>query len=58
MKLTDRSGAEGASYEAIPVVGEHFMTPIARHYNNDLDNIGEPDSFVWYGQNWAQASTA
>ena len=29
-----------------------------RYYNNKLDNIGNYDSFVWYGPRWAQASTA
>lgn len=31
---------------------------IGRFYNNALDNIGNKDSFVWYGGRWAQASTA
>lgn len=22
---------------------------ISKYYNNALENIGEPDSFVWYG---------
>lgn len=22
---------------------------IKKYYNNTLDNIGDPDSFVWYG---------
>jgi arylsulfatase len=22
---------------------------ISKYYNNKLENIGEPDSFVWYG---------
>ena len=26
--------------------------------DNSLDNIGNANSFVWYGTRWAQASTA
>ena len=52
------NGAEGASYEAIPIWGPKMLNVINRYYNNQLDNIGEPDSFVWYGNFWAQAATA
>jgi arylsulfatase A-like enzyme len=52
------NGAEGASYEAQPVLGDQVMEHIAKYYNNDLENIGRKDSFVWYGSHWAQASTA
>lgn len=52
------NGAEGASYEAIPILGEEVMQHIAKYYNNELDNIGRKDSFVWYGSHWAQAATA
>jgi arylsulfatase A-like enzyme len=34
------------------------MQFIAEHYDNRLDNIGRPNSYVWYGPRWAQAATA
>ena len=69
------SGAEGLSYEAIPILGPSLLKVIHQYYNNEVDNIGEPDrsvftgikvlsvslsrhSFVWYGNEWAQAATA
>ena len=52
------NGAEGSSYEVYPSFGPSLFATIDKYYNNDLDNIGEADSFVWYGNFWAQASTA
>ncbi|KAF5373747.1 hypothetical protein D9758_000708 [Tetrapyrgos nigripes] len=52
------NGAEGLAYEAIPVMGKHIMTVIDKFYDNSLENIGEYNSFVWYGPRWAQAATA
>ncbi|KAF4463191.1 arylsulfatase [Fusarium albosuccineum] len=52
------NGAEGASYEALPIMGEKIMANIAKYYDNSLDNIGRQNSFVWYGSRWAQAATA
>ncbi|KAI8651176.1 Sulfatase domain-containing protein [Fusarium keratoplasticum] len=52
------NGAEGASYEALPILGDDVVAHIAKYYNNELDNIGRGDSFVWYGSQWAQAATA
>lgn len=52
------NGAEGASYEATPLVGDNIMAHIEKYYNNSLENIGRADSFVWYGCRWAQAATA
>ncbi|KAI1410537.1 alkaline phosphatase-like protein [Hypoxylon sp. FL1857] len=52
------NGAEGASYEAQPILGDEVMAHIKKYYNNSLDNIGRKDSFVWYGSQWAQAATA
>ena len=52
------NGAEGALLEAAPFFGQRFMDHIARHYDNRLENIGQPNSFVWYGPRWAQAATA
>ncbi|KAL1713554.1 alkaline-phosphatase-like protein [Schizophyllum commune] len=52
------NGAEGAAYEAYPIVKGHMMDHLAKYYNNSLDNLGNFDSFIWYGPRWAQASTA
>lgn len=52
------NGAEGASYEAFPMVGDEVVKHINQYYDNSLDNIGRKDSFVWYGVRWAQAATA
>lgn len=54
------NGAEGLLLEAIPMLnGEISMGAlIEKHYNNELSNIGEKDSFTWYGSNWACASMA
>ena len=52
------NGAEGASYEATPLIGDDVVEHIRKYYDNSLDNIGRKDSFVWYGSRWAQAATA
>lgn len=52
------NGAEGASYEAMPIVGSSVLAHIEKYYDNSLENIGRGDSFVWYGCRWAQAATA
>jgi arylsulfatase A-like enzyme len=52
------NGAEGAIVEAMPLSGAYIMEQIRLHYNNSLDNIGRPDSCIWYGPRWAQAATA
>ena len=52
------NGAEGASYEAFPLVGENIVKHIEKYYDNSLSNIGRGNSFVWYGSQWAQAATA
>lgn len=52
------NGAEGASYEALPLVSTSITDHISKYYNNSLENIGRGDSFVWYGPHWAQAATA
>ena len=44
------NGAEGAQEEAKGILGTLSLTDlIAKYYNNSLDNIGNHDSFVWYG---------
>ncbi|OZJ02725.1 hypothetical protein BZG36_05104 [Bifiguratus adelaidae] len=52
------NGAEGASFEALPVLGDEVMAHIEKYYDNSLENIGRKDSYVWYGARWAQAATA
>lgn len=52
------NGAEGAVLEAIPMTGEVIKKTIDKEYNNDLENLGNRDSFIWYGPRWAQAATA
>lgn len=39
-------------------MGPNLMKVIERYYNNSLENVGNHDSFVWYGPRWAQAATA
>lgn len=45
------NGAEGAALEALPMMGrEDTMAQIIeKHYNNSFENVGNYDSFVWYG---------
>lgn len=52
------NGAEGASYEAVPLVCDSIMAHVDKYYDNSLDNIGRGDSFVWHGCRWAQTATA
>ncbi len=52
------NGAEGASYEARPIIGSDILAHISKYYDNSLENIGNKTSFVWYGPYWAQAATA
>ncbi|KAL2406416.1 Arylsulfatase [Exophiala dermatitidis] len=52
------NGAEGLLLEAYPVVKENIFDYIDRYYDNSLDNIGRPNSYVWYGPRWASAATA
>lgn len=52
------NGAEGASYEAAPLLGDQVVEHVQKYYDNSLENMGRGDSFVWYGSRWAQAATA
>ncbi|EKG15552.1 Sulfatase [Macrophomina phaseolina MS6] len=52
------NGAEGAAYEAYPMVQGSMLQHLQKYYNNSLDNLGAGDSFIWYGPRWAQAATA
>lgn len=53
------NGAEGKLLEALPVMkGMPMEKVIGEFYNNSMENIGNADSFVWYGPRWACAATA
>ncbi|PSS05326.1 alkaline-phosphatase-like protein [Coniella lustricola] len=52
------NGAEGAAYEAYPMVQAGMIQHLQKYYNNHIDNLGNGDSFIWYGPRWAQAATA
>jgi arylsulfatase A-like enzyme len=53
------NGAEGKFLEALPILGGSLLTPvIQKFYDNSLENIGNANSFVWYGARWAGAATA
>ncbi|EOO02334.1 putative arylsulfatase protein [Phaeoacremonium minimum UCRPA7] len=54
------NGAEGTLLEALPMLGgvTSLGALIETHYNNELGNIGNKDSFTWYGGSWACASMA
>jgi arylsulfatase A-like enzyme len=51
------NGAEGAAFEALPTLGPDLIRVIDTFYDNSLDNVGNHNSFVWYGPRWAQAAT-
>ena len=44
--------------EAAPISGQKHRKIVAEFYDNSLNNIGNGNSFVYYGPRWAQASTA
>lgn len=53
------NGAEGKLLEALPVSrGMPLAKIIEQYYDNSMENIGNADSFVWYGPQWACAATA
>lgn len=52
------NGAEGAAYEAYPMVQGSMLQHLQKYYNNSIENLGNADSFIWYGPRWAQAATA
>ncbi|MEK1904802.1 MAG: arylsulfatase [Pseudomonas sp.] len=52
------NGAEGALLEAFPKFGPNLQSFLDTHYDNSLENIGNANSYVWYGPRWAQAATA
>lgn len=52
------NGAEGMMMEALATTAERFQHFVGTYYNNDFENLGKKDSFVWYSDQWAQAATA
>ncbi|KAG0673775.1 hypothetical protein C6P41_001226 [Kluyveromyces marxianus] len=52
------NGAEGMLMEALPFGGKTFRERICTDYDNSFENIGKGNSFVYYGDLWAQAATA
>ncbi|KAJ9149357.1 Arylsulfatase [Pleurostoma richardsiae] len=53
------NGAEGKLLEALPIMaGVPLVQVVKKFYNNSLENVGNADSFVWYGPRWASAATA
>lgn len=52
------NGAEGAAYESYPIVQGQMMQHLQKYYDNSLENLGNGNSFIWYGPRWAQAATA
>lgn len=49
------NGAEGSILEAIPILSSD--APV-KYFDNSLENLGNENSFYWYGPRWAQAATA
>ena len=52
------NGAEGLVFEAMPLIMGNIFDHIAQYYDNSIDNIGNGNSYVWYGPRWASAATA
>lgn len=52
------NGAEGLLMEALPLKVVNVKNEIAKYYHNELENIGNKDSWTFYGDQWAQAATA
>lgn len=54
------NGAEGALLEAMPIMGgsSNVGAIIDKYYDNSLDNMGNANSYIWYGPAWASASMA
>src|SRR5690606_16292641 len=40
------------------LMSARFIPVLEKYFNNSLSNIGNKDSFTWYGPRWAQAATA
>lgn len=49
------NGAESDDLELNPTFAQRIVT---NHFDNRLENLGRPNSYVSYGPGWAQAGTA
>jgi arylsulfatase A-like enzyme len=53
------NGAEAAAWESSAANGPDLLGTIDKYYDNSYENLGNYNSFCWYGPRWApQASTA
>ncbi|KAI3405612.1 hypothetical protein KGF56_001630 [Candida oxycetoniae] len=52
------NGAEGMIMEALPLSNQRITSFVDEFYDNSLENIGNFNSFTFYGDQWAQAATA
>lgn len=52
------NGAEGQLLEALPIMRQNPLVVIQKFYDNSTSNLGNANSFVWYGPRWACAATA
>jgi arylsulfatase A-like enzyme len=52
------NGAEAAAWEGNAANGPDLLATIDKYYDNSYENLGNYNSFCWYGPRWAQASTA
>ena len=52
------NGAEGGAHEANPAFHGGPMQHLQKYYDNSLENLGNYNSFCWYGPRWAQAASA
>ena len=52
------NGAEGAAYESYPLFESGVIPHLRKYYDNSVENLGNGNSFIWYGPRWAQAATA
>lgn len=52
------NGAEAASWESNAANGPDLLATIDKYYDNSYENLGNYNSFCWYGPLWAHASTA
>ncbi|UJR18749.1 hypothetical protein I4U23_005655 [Adineta vaga] len=49
------NGADGVDMRNVSIFSP---TQSTQFFNNSYENLGNKDSFIWYGPRWAQASTA
>ncbi|KAJ6097358.1 realted to arylsulfatase [Penicillium canescens] len=53
------NGAEGQLLEAIPILAGATLEDVIKKYcDNSLEDLGNHNSVVWYGPQWASAATA